>query len=119
MAQIYDLTVSVKHTDGTQVPFNRSFPYEDTGITQEEQVLFNVPAGSTNLLLNLGPLTTLKHVVLDIGGALTLKLNSTGGTAINFPATGGNFTVYGSDLTALYVTNAGASPVTVRGFVCG
>lgn len=89
----------------------------DGSITQRVADETTIPNGSSDLLVSLVGLTA-KYVHLEFtGGAVSIKLNSSGNTAITITpsaAVPGTFILAGGSITALYVTNSSGSSVQMK-----
>lgn len=112
MADTLSLTLTATIVEGTSTQTDkRVFTATDSLITEDTDVKFNIPASVTDQQISLGEVSPLEHFVISFSGAVTVRLNSNVGTQITIAA-GGFLCLSGANITALYVTNAGASAVS-------
>jgi len=118
MAKTYTLSFTSQIIDASNVTIGKvPTSGTDTGISQWVDDEIQVATGSTDLSISLAGITA-KYVHLEFsGGAVSVKLNSAGNTAITITpssATPGVLCVAGGSVTGIFVTNASGSLSTIR-----
>ncbi len=110
------MTLQSVITEGTSTEVcNRVFPNDDNTVTAYVDDAIVVAAGATDQAISLAAVGgTARHLWVQFSGACSVKLQSTGNTALVIGAGGGALAVVAGAVTGLFVTNSGATSITVK-----
>lgn len=114
----FALVVTETLTEGTTTQTSkRTQNLSDATISQSVDDKVTIAAGVTNQLLNFDNMASVKYLMLTFSGPLTVMIGATTSTPLSF-STGGVLVIAAALVSAIYVTNAGATPVTVTRVAC-
>lgn len=107
------LTLTGSLTEGTSTQTaKRTFTATDGTITQSVDDKVTVAGSVTDQALNFDSMASVKYIILSFSGPLSVKIGSNTAPALAFPANG-FLVLSGATVSAIYLTNAGTTPVTV------
>jgi hypothetical protein len=113
MPDTYALTLTETLTEGTATQTTkRTFTVTDSTILQSVDDKVTIAGSVTDQLLNFDGMATVKYLTLSFSGPLSVKIGSNTAPALAFPANG-ILVLAGATVSAVYLTNAGTTPVTV------
>ncbi len=118
MAETYSLSATSQVIDAANTVLAKTATVgSDSTVTQRVADEIQIPNGSSDLSISLVGLTA-KYVHLEFtGGAVSVKLNGSGNTAIVITPTAavpGLLIVAGGSITSLFISNASGSTVTMK-----
>lgn len=110
------LTFTETYTEGTSTQTEkRTFTVADATITQSIVDKTTIAAGATNQALDFDNLASVLYLRLQFSGAVTVRIGSNTAPALSFAANG-YLVIAASQVSSVYITNSGATPVTVSRF---
>lgn len=112
------VTATETLTEGSSTQTSkRTFTVTDLTISQSIDDKITIAAGATNLALDFDAMSSVLYVCLSFSGPLTVRIGSNTAPPLAF-ATGGFLVIAAAQVSSIYVTNAGAAPVTITRVAC-